>query len=167
MKKNVDVKPVKDIVNENPAEAGIPAQAKQIEELQRQLTECTNRWKRALADYQNLEKRVNDERQMFARFAAKNIIIKLLTIVDDLEKAQIHLKDQGLGLTLKKLHDLLKEEGVAKIEVAGKDFDVHTMEAVVIEEGKADNQVLEELRAGYKMYGAVLRPAQVKVSKNQ
>ncbi len=138
---------------------------KQVAALTIQLDERTNQWKRALADYQNLDKRVGEERIDFVRYAAKNFIVRLLAIVDDFEKAQAHVKDQGLGLALKKLFELLKQEGVEKIDTLGKEYDIHSMEALVTEEGKDDGKVLEELRSGYTMHGAILRPAQVKVSK--
>lgn len=148
-------------------EAQIDALRKEAKELKDQLAECTQRWKRALADYQNLEKRTREERIEFVRFAAKNLIEKLLVVIDDLEKAQIHLKDQGLALALKKLEALLKEEGVERIETSGKEYDIHTMEAIAIGEGEAENKVVEQLRTGYTMHGAVLRAAQVKVSKKK
>lgn len=137
----------------------------QVEELKRELAEAENTWRRALADYQNLEKRVSEERQDFVRFAAKNFIEKLLVVLDDLEKASAHLKDQGLELALKKLQALLKEEGVERIDTKGKNYDIQTMEAISIVEGDEDNQVIEELRAGYMLHGSVIRAAQVKVSK--
>ena len=123
---------------------------KQVAALTIQLDERTNQWKRALADYQNLDKRVGEERIDFVRYAAKNFIVRLLAIVDDFEKAQAHVKDQGLGLALKKLFELLKQEGVEKIDTLGKEYDIHSMEALVTEEGKDDGKVLAELRSGYR-----------------
>ena len=140
---------------------------KQVAALTTQLESVTNQWKRALADYQNLDKRVEEERIDFVRYAAKNFIVRLLAIVDDFEKAQAHVKDQGLGLALKKLFELLKQEGVEKIDTLGKEYDIHSMEALVTEEGKDDGKVLAELRSGYTMHGAILRPAQVKVRKKK
>lgn len=139
----------------------------QIEALKKELTERSDAWKRALADYQNLEKRVSEEKQDFVRFAAKNFIEKLLNVLDDLEKAQAHLKDQGLELALKKIQTLLQEEGVERIDTKGKSYDIQTMEAISIVEGDEDNKVIEELRAGYMMHGSVIRAAQVKVSKEK
>ena len=112
---------------------------KKIEELKLQLEETTGYWKRALADYQNLEKRTRDEKSDFAKFAAKNFIVGLLSVVDDFEKAQVHLKDQGLELALKKLFELLLSEGVERLETVSKDFDNHSMEAITSVEGEEDN----------------------------
>lgn len=135
-----------------------------VDELKQELEECQNQWKRALADYQNLQKRVSEEKAEFVKFSAKTLIEKLLGVLDDLEKAQEHLKDPGLGLALKKMNDVLKQEGVEKLDVVGKDYDIQTMEALMMEEGK-DGKVLKELRSGYTMHGAVLRPAQVTVGQ--
>lgn len=139
----------------------------EVDQLNQQLEECTNRWKRALADYQNLTKRIEEDKRDFVRFAAKNFIVKLLGVIDDLDKARAHLKDQGLDLALKKLAQILKEEGVERLEVLGKDYDIHSMEALTTIPGKEDNKVVEVFRAGYTMHGVVLRPAQVAVSKKR
>jgi molecular chaperone GrpE len=56
---------------------------------------------------------------------------------------------------------------VEKINVIGKDFDILTMEAVTMKEGKEDNKVVEELSPGYMMHGSILRPAKVVVSKKK
>ena len=102
---------------------------------------------------------------MSFKFLCKNLIEKFLPVIDDLEKAAVHIKDQGLSLALKKLATILENEGVKRIEAVGKTYDVVSMEALSAEDGKEDNKVLEEYRAGYTMYGSVLRAAQVKVSK--
>lgn len=139
----------------------------EVVELKKQLAEADSRWKRALADYQNLEKRTQEEKMDFVRFSAKKLIEKLLGVLDDLEKAHAHLKDKGLELAVKKLVDVLKQEGVERIETVGKEYDIETMEALTLEESKEDNKVLEEFRPGYTIHGSVLRPAQVKVSKKK
>lgn len=139
----------------------------QILNLQKQLEEMTHRWKRAVADYQNLEKRVAQDKSEFIKFMNKSLIEKFLPIVDDLEKAAAHLKDQGLELALKKFYTVLGSEGVKRMETAGKDYDIASMEAISIEEAKENNKVIEEYRAGFTINGSVLRPAQVKVSKKK
>lgn len=139
----------------------------ELEDLKARLEVSEQNWRRAIADYQNLVKRSSEEKAQFARFAAKELIEKLLNIVDDLEKAQAHIGDKGLELALKKMFDLLQQEGVKRIDTKDKEYDFETMEALTVIEGQEDNKVVEELRAGYTMYGSVLRPAQVTVSKKQ
>ena len=139
----------------------------QIEELKREIEELKNNWKRALADYQNLEKRVALEKQEFAAWANANLITKLLPALDSLEKAGEQLKDEGVKLAVKQLEEALKEEGLAKIEVLGKEFTPATMECLAAVEGKKEDEgkVAEEIRTGYNLAGRVLRVAQVTVCK--
>jgi len=130
------------------------AQVKKLEDL----------WKRALADYQNLEKRIALEKEEFVKFANRNLILRILPAIDSLEKAEEYLKDEGLSLALRQLKEGLFFEGLEKIEVKGKDFNPEEMECVAVGEGE-EGKVLEEIRAGYRLNGKVLRAAQVKVGK--
>jgi len=132
----------------------------------KQLEELTKKWHRALADYQNLEKRAGLEKEEFAKFANAQLILKILPGLDSLEKAGKHLKDEGLKLALKQLNDELGGEGLEKIETLGQDFDPETMECLEVTEGE-EGKVLDEIRPGYKLNKRVLRVAQVRVGKNK
>lgn len=123
-----------------------------------------NLWKRALADYQNLEKRTSVEKEDFVKFANSQLILKILPSLDSLEKAEKHLKDEGLSLALKQLKEGLIQEGLEKIQTQGKDFNPDFMECVEVGQGK-EGKVLDEIRPGYKLGNRVLRVAQVKVGK--
>ncbi|MBI4058185.1 nucleotide exchange factor GrpE [Candidatus Gottesmanbacteria bacterium] len=138
-----------------------------IVELERELNEFQDRWKRVLADYHNLEKRHAEDRQHVIRFAAKEFILKLLPVLDDLEKAVSHLNDEGLKLILKKFVEILKSEGVERFTTIGEKFNIERMEAISTVEGKDDGEVVAEHRPGYLIHGSVLRPAQVTISKKQ
>lgn len=138
-----------------------------IEQFKKEAEEWKSKFLRALADYQNLEKRTRELRQEDAKYAAKNITLKILPVIDALEQAQKNIKDQGLEIIVKQLKDILKSENVEKIEVAGKKFDPNYMECLVAEEGDKDGEVLEELRPGYKIFDTLLRAAQVKVGKKK
>lgn len=141
--------------------------SKEIEDLKRKIEDLTYKWKRALADYQNLEKRIQQERKESVRYVAQRIIEKILYAVDSLEQAERHLKDEGLTLALKSLKDTLLGEGVKKIEVVGKKFNPIEMECVEIAEGDNDDIVIEELRPGFTLEDKILRVARVKVSKKK
>lgn len=140
---------------------------KQREELKNQVEDFENKWKRALADYQNLEKRVESQKSEFAKCAAKDLILKLLLVGDTLNLAAKHLNEQGLDLAVKQFWQVLEGEGLQKIEVAGKEFDPSEMECVDVIEGKTEGKVAEEIRPGYRLNGKVLRVAQVKVYKKK
>lgn len=137
----------------------------EIEQFKKQIDDYKNKYLRALADYQNLEKRMKDEKVELIRSANLNLILRLLPFLDNLEKAEIFIKDQGLKLAKDYLYQTLKEIGIEEIEVAGKPFDPVTSEAIDIVKGDKDNLVVEVLRKGYKLGEKILRVAQVKVSK--
>lgn len=120
----------------------------------------SNQLKRALADYQNLEKRTNEEKREWVLSGNRGLISKLLPVLDNLFLAQKHIDDEGLNLSIQKFIDVLREEGVEKIETVGHDFDPNTMECVGVAEGE-EEKILEEVRLGFIMNDRVLRPAQV------
>lgn len=138
-----------------------------IKELEDKVKDFENHWKRALADYQNLEKRVRAEKEEWNKFASIKIIEKLLPLLDTLEKAVEHLKDNGLELLEKQFRDLLKEEGVLEIEALGKTFDPNVHECVDTEEGEEENKIVKVYTKGYKIGDKIIRPAKVKVSKKE
>lgn len=138
--------------------------------LQKQLEELKAKYLRALADYQNLEKRNFGEKQEIRRYAIQDFVQRLLAIVDTFENAQINLKDQGLALGLKELEALFTEYGIVKIEALGKEFNPHEMECLEVvdlpaQAGGEENKVLEVTQTGYKMHEKVIRPAKVKAGK--
>jgi molecular chaperone GrpE len=140
--------------------------SKENEELVASVEDWKNKYVRALADYQNLEKRKNEEVQMVRQYAAGDVLIRLLSVVDTFERAQKHLQDTGLSLGLKELDIFFKDVGVEKISVIGKPFDPHEMECIEVIEGE-ENIVKEEVLPGYRFMGKkILRVAQVKVGKN-
>lgn len=139
---------------------------KEVDELRAALEEYKGKYLRALADYQNLEKRTHAEKEETRQYAAKRVLEKLLPVADTLTKAKDHLKDPGLDLIYKELMAVFQEQGVERMSVVGKQFDPHEMECVEVVEGK-NNHVVEELLQGYRMHGKVLRVAQVKVGKER
>ena len=124
-----------------------------------------NNYLRALADYQNFEKRVGEQKEDFIKSASKRIITKLLPLLNNLEKAEVFVKDPGLKLIKDELEKILKEEGLEELNVLGSIYNPEFAEAVEIIDGESDNKIVEILRKGYKLNGIVIQVAQVKVSK--
>lgn len=122
--------------------------------------------KRYLADYQNLERRMQEQRVEWIRSANKDLLLKLLPVLDTLMLASIHIKDKGLELGVNEFLHVLEKEGVEKIKTVGVEFDPRTMEAITTQkvEGKV-GKVIEELKAGYQIYDTILRAAQVVVGE--
>jgi len=133
--------------------------------LTQQVEEFKNKYLRAIADYQNLEKRMGEERFELMKMANKNLLIKILPFLDNLEKAEVFVKDTGLKISKDHFLQILKETGMEEIDVLNKDFDPVSAEAIDIVPGKEDNKVIEVLRKGYKFEDKIIRVAQVKVSK--
>lgn len=122
---------------------------------------------RALADYDNLSKRVDRERQDLGKIVSAGIIIRLLPVLDNLESAQAHLKDSGLAISIVEFKKVLSEEGLNEIKPkVGDVFDENKMEAIEVVEGVRDNIVSETVLVGWEFSdGTVVRHAKVKVSK--
>lgn len=137
----------------------------EIDQLKQQVEEFKNKYLRALADYQNLEKRINEERFELMKMANKNLLIKILPFLDNLEKAEVFIKDQGLKISKDHFLQILKETGLEEMDILNKEFDPISAEAVDIVPGKEENKVVEVLRKGYKFEDKIIRVAQVKVSK--
>lgn len=138
---------------------------KQFEEVKKSEQEYKNKYLRALADYQNFEKRVNEEKIKWQSRVKKELIAKILPIIDNLERAEVFIKDAGLKLVKEQFYKFLRDEEVVEIEILGKEFDPFLAEAVEIISGDKDNIVVEVVKKGYRLKDEVLRPAQVKVSK--
>lgn len=142
-----------------------PEEKKENKELQDALTaseDWKNKYLRALADYRNLEKRTEEEKHEVRAYATRLFLEQLLPVVDNLERAETHIKDEGLVIVMKELHVLLSRHGVTKIDVLGKPFDPHSMECIEVVEGKKD-EVVEVTTPGYRIHNKLLREAKVKV----
>jgi molecular chaperone GrpE len=129
-------------------------------------------WQRAEADFQNYKRRTEQEREELRRFGNVSLIINLLPIVDDFERAFGSLDARlaglswfdGIYLIYRKLQQLLENAGVKPIEAEGQPFDPRFHEAVAHVEGE-DGKVLSEVQRGYRIHDRVLRPAMVVVGK--
>ena len=126
-----------------------------------------NKYLRALADYQNFENRVREEKLAVGEAATVSLLHQIIPFLDNLEQAEIFIKDKGLEMIRKQYLQTLEAIGIKEIEVQGKEFDPHTAEAIDTVEGEKDNIVAEVLRKGYMYRDRILRPAQVKVSKKK
>ena len=132
---------------------------------------------RMQADFDNLRKRVEKDKQDFVKFANEGIILELLNILDDLERtvelAQAKHEDlsaflKGVEMILAHFYEMLKEHGVKPIDAKGKIFDPNYHEALMQVEEKdlPEHTVLEELQKGYFLNDRVIRTSKVKVAKN-
>lgn len=129
--------------------------------------ELQDQLKRALADYQNLERRVEEERRLVGQLSSAVLVEKFLPVLDNLEKAQSHLKDEGLEMVIRQFKDILESEGIEEINAEGAQFDPNLHEAVEVAEGPDEGRVVKVQVKGYKMNDKVLRVAKVVVSSKE
>lgn len=125
-----------------------------------------NQLARALADYDNLRKRVEREKEDLEKLASLKLILRFLPILDNLRQAQNHLKDAGLAITIGELENLLKDEGVEEIKPnRGDNFDHNLHEVIeVVENCQEKNKIEEVVLSGWKFRdGIVIRHAKIKV----
>lgn len=130
-----------------------------------QVEEWKNKYLRALADYHNLEKRVEESRETVRRRANRDLMLRLLEILDTIYTAEVFVKDPGLKLVVDKFTALLSQEEVTEIDLLGKVYDPFTAECTEVVGGEKDNIVVDVVQKGYKQYDEVIRPARVRVSK--
>jgi molecular chaperone GrpE len=129
-------------------------------------------WQRSAADFQNYKRRVEEERGETARFASAALVINLLPLLDDLERAlqsvDAHLAGltwiDGIRLIHRKFQAVLEMAGVQEIQAEGQPFDPAVHEAVSQAPGE-DGKVVSVVQKGYRLGDRVVRPAMVIVGK--
>ena len=129
---------------------------------------------RLQADFENYKKRLEKEKAGYVKYANEGLIIELLAVLDDLERArasaEIDSTDErlleGIKMIESKFKDVLDGAGVEEVQAVGEEFDPNYHEAVMTTpaEGNAHNMVTQELQKGYTLSGKVIRPAKVVVA---
>ncbi|OGC59881.1 nucleotide exchange factor GrpE [candidate division WWE3 bacterium RIFCSPLOWO2_01_FULL_42_11] len=137
-----------------------------IKQLEDDLAEMTERWKRAVADYNNLERRNAELSAEIVGRSIAGIVAAFLPTIDQLERAVQH-GQSGLEAIYKSTQKTLDDLGVKAVSVVGEIFDPLKHEAVELAEGKEENKILEILEQGYEFGNRLIRPAKVKVSKKE
>jgi molecular chaperone GrpE len=137
--------------------------------------ELKDRLVRAQADFENYKRRMQREKEELAVYANQKLILNLLPVLDNLERALTTAASpgdeklrQGVELTARSFRELMGKEGITAIEAVGQPFDPNVHEAVMTEESteQEDGTVLFEFQKGYRLGDRVIRPSMVKVCKN-
>lgn len=147
----------------------------EIKKLKEEVEDWKNSYLRKQAEFQNFTKRKEKEFEELKAFASEKVIVKLLDIIDNLERAisaSEETKDfdslvKGVELTLSQMKSTIVSEGVEAIVTEKVLFDPHLHMAVAVEdsENHSNDEVIAEFQKGYKMKGKVIRPSMVKVCK--
>ena len=149
------------------------ADSSEVERLNQEVRREHDMYLRALADFDNYRKRVERERASSARSGKREIILRLLEVIDSFDRALQHIDaepssiSEGLQAIHRKLLGLLEAEGVTPVESLGETFDPQFHEAIgsVQTREYESGTVAEELQRGYRWGDEVLRPARVRVAQ--
>ncbi len=172
----IQQEPDEGLTNENEvdpkvAEMGDIAELKQVlaEEKEKAENYLSN-WQRAQADFINYKQRSEREKEEIGNFANSVLMLNLLPVLDDLERAFASIPPNlaelswldGIRLVERKLQAGLEAQGLSPIKAVGEPFDPHLHEAIRQDKGK-EGIVIEELQKGYKFHDRIIRPSRVVV----
>ena len=144
---------------------------KKKDKLEQQVEDLTDRLKRSMAEFDNYRKRTEKEKSSMYIIGAREIIEKILPVVDNFERGLAQAPEgdafaDGMQMIYKQLLTTLEGLGVEAIEAVGKEFnpDFHNAVMHVEDENVGENMVVEELQKGYTYKGFVVRHSMVKVA---
>jgi molecular chaperone GrpE len=148
-------------------------EAYDIEKLKEELRREHDMYLRALADFENYRKRVDRDRVSAARSGKREIILSVLNVLDDFDRALQHIDDAppsvatGLQAVQRKLLALLESQGITPLHSVGEAFDpaLHDAVGTVKSDEVESGAVAEELQRGYRWGDDVIRPARVRVAQ--
>ena len=139
-------------------------------DLSAEVEDLRAKYLRAVADYQNLRRRSEEERKEYARYTLTALIVNYLPVLDDLSRAvesvDADIADRdwvaGIRMVERKFRSVLESSGVQPIAAEGQPFDPAMHEAIAHAPGP-EGQVVAIVQAGYALDGRVIRPARVVV----
>src|SRR2546421_3475254 len=155
-------------------EAPAVAESSELEAAKRQAAEYRDHLQRLQAEFDNYRKRVLKEQTRAVEMASEPLIRRLLEVLDEFDLALIAAERtpdferflHGVELVYAKLLDILRSEGLERIDAEGKPFDPERHEALMqTGSGDGEPRVADVLRQGYTLKGRVIRPAGVKVTR--
>ena len=171
MQENVNNKENEEKKEQAINEESVNQENTELEKINKELEETTDRLKRLMAEFENYKKRSSKERELLYNSILADVISAILPAVDNLDKAvNTQTKDeqykQGIELVDKQIKDVLNSFGVQKIESVGKKFDPEIHEAVnhVEDPNLGEQEIKDEFRAGYKIGNKVIRHSMVIVA---
>lgn len=179
-KENLSAGADEEIVIEDDVDGSADALKKLREKLKKceaDKVEYLTGWQRAKADFVNARREEEERRRELAKFSEKNLILDFLNLADSFDRLFANKEGwdkvdknwrQGMEYLHAQLSGILKSRGVEAMESEGKPFDPREHESigeVSVDKKENDGIVMEEMRKGYKMHNAVIRPSLVKVGK--
>ena len=146
----------------------------EIKKLQDENIELKDKWQRALADYQNLERRTQTEISQRVSEKTNNLLLNFLNIYEDFLRAENSLSKEkintdGIQAVIKNMESLLSENNIKPIDAIGEIFDpqIHEAISMVEDDSLDDGTITQEVSKGYISGKAILKPSKVIVSKKK
>ncbi len=146
----------------------------QTKKLKEENSELKDKWQRALADYQNLERRTQTEISQRVSEKTNNLLLNFLNIYEDFLRAENSLSKEkidtsGIIAVIKNMENILAENNIKPIDAVGEIFDPQLHEAVSMVEDSTldDGTITQEVSKGYISGKAILKPSKVIVSKKK
>lgn len=143
--------------------------AQDLTEANQKIEELTNVSKRALADLQNFKRRSEEDQRNLVAFANGNLVLEILPILDNFERAIEHKPEgapqewlDGILQIYNQFQKILEKQGVEVIKAEGEKYDPNFHEAMLHSSGK-NGIIIQELEKGYLLKGKVIRPTKVSV----
>lgn len=162
-------------LDHNSDDTNQPDYQAKITQLERSIQEHLDGWKRAKADYLNLKRQSDKDKDEIAQFAQAAAVLRFIPIYDNLKRSIRHVPAEqastewvkGITHIQKQFEDIIKSLGLEPIATYGQTFDPHLHHAVhkVKADGAVSGTIVEELRSGFKLGDRVLEPAQVTVAE--
>lgn len=144
-----------------------------IAELTKEAEELNQKYLRLAADFQNFKRRSEKEKEDIYAYANEKIVVELLDVIDNFERALEHSQDkegsfaEGVNMIFKQFRGVLEKNGVEEIAAYGETFDPNYHHAVLTEETEKfeSGKVTQVVQKGYMLNNKVIRPAMVKVAE--
>ncbi len=148
--------------------------SEEIKKIQDENLELKDKWQRALADYQNLERRTQSEINQRVSEKTNNLLLNFLNIYEDFLRAKNSLSKEkintdGIQAVIKNMETLLSENNIKSIDAVGEIFDpqIHEAVSMVEDDSLDDGTITQEVSKGYISGKAILKPSKVIVSKKK
>lgn len=169
---NIDREQQEMEASEGAENEGPDAQRTEDREVSKEEEELNVRYLRLAADFQNYKRRVEKEKSDIYAYANEKIVVELLDVIDNFERALEHSNDsegfaEGMNMIFKQLKGVLEKSGVEEMNATGELFDPSIHHAVLTENSVEyeSGKVTQVLQKGYLLNKKVIRPAMVKVAE--
>jgi molecular chaperone GrpE len=148
----------------------------ELDQLKADLAEQKDKYLRLMAEFDNFKRRTAKERMDLIQTAGKDVIVSLLDVLDDCDRAEkqltisedIAVQKEGIQLVFNKIRSTMQAKGLAAMESIGKDFDAELHEAITevpVPNDKQKGKVIDEVTKGYLLNEKIIRFAKVVVGK--